>query len=139
MQLEEPGRGDPMGLLDRRKILSSETAASSHRRGWVGLEAARRRADPAFELNLPALTHHRIILFDWPPEELDLVYEGVKRHLPPPAGAISLIPAGTPVRWRRSGRKDSLHIHLEPGSVERVAAEAFDLDPARLAIPLTRR
>jgi AraC family transcriptional regulator len=28
-----------------------------------------------------------------------------------------------------------LHIHLEPGLVARVAAEAFDLDPARLTVP----
>jgi AraC family transcriptional regulator len=28
-----------------------------------------------------------------------------------------------------------LHVYLEPGLVERVAAEAFDLDPARLTLP----
>jgi hypothetical protein len=28
-----------------------------------------------------------------------------------------------------------LHIYLEPGLVERVAAEAVDLDPARLTVP----
>jgi AraC family transcriptional regulator len=59
----------------------------------------------------------------------------VKRHLPPPAGAISLLPAGTTTYWRWSGRKDSLHIHLEPKLVERVIEEAFGLDPARLTIP----
>ena len=36
---------------------------------------------------------------------------------------------------RSSGCKDELHIFLEAGVVERVAAEAFDLDPARLTIP----
>ena len=63
------------------------------------------------------------------------MYEGVKRHVPPPAGSIMLVPAGSPARWRWSGRKDSLHIFLEPGLVARVAAEAFDLDPARLTVP----
>jgi hypothetical protein len=62
----------------------------------VGLEAARYRAEPASELNYPALTHHMFILYARPPEELDLVYEGVKRHVPPPAGAIMLMPAGRP-------------------------------------------
>jgi AraC family transcriptional regulator len=81
------------------------------------------------------MTHHRLVLFSRPPEELDLVYEGVKRHVPPPAGAISLVPAGTPSRGRWSGRVDMLHIYLEPGLVTRVAAEAFDLDPARLVLP----
>ena len=90
---------------------------------------------PAFELNPPALTHHRLVLFARPPEELDLQYEGVKRHVPPPAGSISLVPAGSPGLWRWSGRRDELHIYLEPGLVERVAAEAFGLDPARLTVP----
>jgi AraC family transcriptional regulator len=103
--------------------------------GWVGLEAARYRDAPAAELDPPALTHHRLIFFARPPEELDLRYEGVKRHVPPPAGAIALVPAGIPVLWRWKGYFDWLHIFLEPGLVARVAAEAFDLDSARLIIP----
>jgi AraC family transcriptional regulator len=101
----------------------------------VGLEAAHCRAGPAFEHTQPAITHHRLVLFIRPPEELSLLYEGVKRHVPPPAGAISLVPAGTPSRWRSSGRRDALHIYLEPGLVARVAAEAFDLDPTRTTVP----
>ena len=101
----------------------------------MGLEAARYRAAPASEINLPPLTHHTLVLVTRPPEELDLLYEGAKLHVPPPAGSIVLVPAGTPARWRWSGRKDSLHIYLEPGLVERVAAEAFGLDPARLTVP----
>src|SRR5262249_47605098 len=65
----------------------------------------------------------------------DLRYEGVKRVIPPPAGSISVVPAGIPTRWRWSGRKDSLHIYLEPGLVARVAAEAFGLDPTRMTVP----
>jgi AraC family transcriptional regulator len=84
---------------------------------------------------LPPLTHHRLFLFARPPEELELLYEGVKRHVPPPAGSISLLPAGSPALWRWSGRKDTLNVYLEPGLVERVAAEAFDLNPARLTVP----
>src|SRR5262245_8229002 len=62
-------------------------------------------------------------------------YEGVKRNVPPPAGSILLLPAGSPARVRSSGCKDELHIFLEPGLVGRVAAEAFGLDPARLTVP----
>jgi AraC family transcriptional regulator len=101
----------------------------------VGLEAARYCAAPDSELNPPALTHDRLVLFTRPPDELDLLYEGVKRHVAPPAGAISVVPAGSPVHWRWSGPFDWLHIFLEPGLVARVAAEAFDLDPARVSIP----
>jgi AraC family transcriptional regulator len=46
-----------------------------------------------------------------------------------------LVPAGTPSLSRWSGPRDTLHVFVEAGLVERVAAEAFDLDPARLTIP----
>jgi AraC family transcriptional regulator len=136
MRQEQPGRGGPLGPLDWRKIAPYEATASSERLGWVSLEAARYRAADAAELGSAAITHHWFVLFARPPEELDLLYEGVKRHRPPPAGSISVIPAGSPALWRWSGRKeDGLHIYLEPGLVARVAAEAFDLDAARLTVP----
>jgi AraC family transcriptional regulator len=108
---------------------------ASDRLGWVGLEAAHCRAEPAFELHVPALTHHRLVFVARPPEALALRYDGVKRQVPPPPGSIMLVPAGSPVWGRSSGCKDELHIFLEAGVVKRVAAEAFDLDPARLTIP----
>jgi AraC family transcriptional regulator len=43
------------------------------------------------------------------------------------------VPAGHPGWVRSSGHKDELHIFLEAGVVEQVAAEAFD--PARVALP----
>ena len=135
MRQRAPGHGGPLGPLDWLKIVPFEAAASSDRLGWVGLEAACYRDAPASELSPPAITHHRLVLFLRPPEELDLRYEGVKRHVPPPAGSIMLVPAGCPSRWRSSGRRDWLHIYLEAGLVARVAAEAFDLDPARVTVP----
>ena len=135
MRHNEQARSDSVGPLDWLKLLPHETAASSDRLGWAGLEAARCRAAPAFEFDLPALTHHRLFLFARPPDELDMRYEGVKRNVPPPAGSISLMPAGSPAWVRSSGCKDELHLFLEPGLVSRVAAEAFDLDPARLTVP----
>src|SRR5215831_10927748 len=136
MQQEDPGvRGGPIGPLDWRKVIPFQPAGASDRLGWVGLEAARYRASPAWEYNAPALTHHRLVLVTRPPQELELRFEGVKRQVPPPAGAIILVPAGTLGRVRWSGGFDWLHVYLEPGLVERVAAEAFDLDPARLTVP----
>ena len=125
MRQQEPGRGDPIEPRDWRKLFPFDAVLSSVRLGWVGLEAARCCAERVFELNPPAITHHWLVLFLRPPEELDLQYEGVKRHVPPPAGAISLVPAGSPHRVRSSGCKDELHICLEPGLLARVAAEAF--------------
>jgi AraC family transcriptional regulator len=135
MQQEESGRGDPIGPLDWRQILPFEAAAASDRLGWVGLEAARCRAEPAFERNVPAITHHRLVLVTRPPEDLELRYEGVKRHRPTPAGSITLVPAGSPAWARSSGHKDELHVFLNAGLVARAAAEAFDLDSARLTVP----
>ena len=135
MSRETPGGGDPIGPLDWLKILPFGPTASSQRLGWAGLEAARNRATPTSELNAPPLTHHRFVLVTRPPEEWEMLYDGVKRHVPPPAGSISLVPAGSPVLWRWSGSLHSLHIFLEPGLVERVGTEAFGLDPARLTVP----
>jgi hypothetical protein len=89
--------------------------------GGYYLQAACYDRVPAFENNLPANTHHHLILFARPPDELDFRYEGVKRHIPPPAGVISLVPAGSPHRVRSSGSKDEVHIHLNPGLVGQVA------------------
>jgi AraC family transcriptional regulator len=135
MHYEETGRGDPIGPLEWRKVIPFQAVAASDRLGWVGLEAARFRAAPAWEYDAPALTHHRLVLVTRPPQELELRFEGVRRHVPPPAGATILVPAGTPGQVRWSGGFDWLHVYLEPGLVERVAAEAFDLDPARLTVP----
>ncbi len=136
MHSEEPEPGGPRGpLAVLRKVIPYQADAASDWLGWVGLDAARYRAAPASELHPPALAQHRLVLFARPPDELELRYEGVKRHVPPPAGAISVVPAGSPVHWRWSGGFDWLHIVLEPRLVARVAAEAFDLDPARLTVP----
>jgi AraC family transcriptional regulator len=132
---DQPAGDSPIGPLDWLKILPHETAASSDQLGWVGLEAARCRAAPAFEFDLPALSHHRLFLFARPPDDLHLRYDEVERHVPPPAGSVMLLPAGSPARVRSSGCKDELHVFLEPELVARVAAEAFDLDPARLTVP----
>ena len=128
-------RGDPTGPLDWHKILPFRTDASSDRLGWVNLQAARCRAEPAFERSVPALTYHRLVFVARPPDELDLRYDGVKRHDPPPSGSITLVPAGSPVWARSSGHKDELHVFLDAGLVARVAGEAFDLDPTRLTVP----
>src|SRR5262249_11240180 len=84
MEQEEPGRGDPIRPLDWLKVIPFQAVAASDRLGWVGREAARYRASTAWESNAPALTHHRLVLVTRPPQELDLRFEGVKRHVPPP-------------------------------------------------------
>ena len=135
MRQEEPRPGGPLGPIELRQLVPFEPSATSDPLGWVGLEAARYLEAPASEINLSPLTHHTLVLITRPPEQLDLQYDGVKRHLPPPAGSIAVVPAGSPALWRWGGRKDSLHIYLEPELVARVAGETFGLDPARLTVP----
>ena len=124
----------PVARPTPRKILPLGFAATSARLGWVGLKAVRFRGTPAHELDVVP-THHSLALIVQPPHHFDLRFEGMARQLPPPAGSILCIPAGSPFRGRSSGKMDELHVFLEPGVVERVAAEAFDIDPAKLSIP----
>src|SRR5262249_26883292 len=82
----------------------------------------------------PPLTHHSLLLFIHTPKEFEARSEGINRVVPPPAGSILVVPAGSPVRWRWSSHSDSLHVFLEPALVTRVATEAFGLAPARESV-----
>ena len=132
----ELSKSEPLlGPLEYHSLVPVEPTAASHRLGWSGLEAARFSDLAEADFERPALTHHSVILFTGLPDELDLRYEDVKRRRPPPLGSVSVVPAGIPTRWRWRGTKSSFHVYLEPALVERVAAEAFGLDPARGVLP----
>ena len=135
MRQEQSEVSGTLGPHDFRKVYAVSASRASEGMGWVDLEAAHFIDLPAGELNHPAITHDSLVLFTRPPNELDLRYDGVNRHMPPPAGSIAVLPAGTPGLWRWSGANDSLHIYLAPGLVARVGAEALGLDPARLTVP----
>jgi AraC family transcriptional regulator len=135
MRQQEPGLSGPLGPLELTKHLPLETFAASDRLQWAGLEAVRYRDQPPKEIVVPPVTHDSLHLFLRTPKELELHCEGISRVVPPPAGSILVVPAGGPRRWRWSSHSDSLHVFLEPGLVARVAAEAFDLDPARVSVP----
>src|SRR5262245_48590738 len=81
MREEASGRRDPVGPRDWWRTLPIKLGASSDLLGWVGLEAVRC-AQPDFESEVPALTHHRLVLVSRPPEQLELRYDGVKRSVP---------------------------------------------------------
>ena len=88
MRQEKLGARGTFGLLDFRSVcpIAAKASRASEGWGWVGLEAARFDGSIDFETANPPLTHHRFVLLIRPPEELDLRYEGVRRHVPPPAG-----------------------------------------------------
>src|SRR5262245_32838637 len=134
-----------MGQVEQRRGLSGplelirefpgEPCGASEGRRWVGLEALRYRDQPPNEAIQPPLTHHSLLLFLHTPKEFEARSEGINRVVPPPAGSILVVPAGSPARWRWGHHSDSLHVFLEPGLVERVAAEAFEIDPAQVTVP----
>jgi hypothetical protein len=85
MPEREPINAGAIGPLDWLKTIPFQAVATSDRLGWSELEAARYHASPAWEYNAPALTQHRLVLVTRPPQELDLRFDEVKRHVPPPA------------------------------------------------------
>jgi AraC family transcriptional regulator len=135
MQQREPGPGGPLSPLDLLEQFPGEPFAASDRHRWVGLEAIRYRFQPPNEAFQPGLTHHTLLLFLHTPREFELHCDGVNRVVPPRPGSVLVVPAGSAARWRWSSHSDSLHVFLEPALVDRVAAEAFDLDPARAPLP----
>jgi AraC family transcriptional regulator len=147
MRPQEPGSSvplgptdpiEPCGLLgptDLIKRFPGEPFAASNRRQWVGLEAIRYRDQPPNGAFQPPLTHHSLLLFLHTPNEFEAEYEGISRVVPPPAGSILMVPAGSPALWRWGTHSDSLHVFLEPRWVARVATEEFELDPARVSLP----
>jgi len=133
LEVAEPIR--PLTPQEYGRLARLQPAAASARLGWSGLEALLFNDMADAEIERPPLTHHELVLFNRPPLELNIRYEGVKRHVPPPAGSIMLVPAGTPSRRQWRGHMGSLLVFLEPDLVTRVAAEQFGLDPARWAVP----
>ena len=135
MRQQEPGLSGPIAPLELIKHFPGEPCAASDRRQWVGLEALRYRDQPPNEAFQPPLTHHTLLLFLHTPKEFEAQYDGVNRVVPLRTGSILVVPAGSPARWRWSSHSDSLHVFLKPELVARVAAEAFELDPARVLLP----
>jgi AraC family transcriptional regulator len=121
--------------LDLIPYFPGEPVAASDQRRWVGLEALRYRDQPPNQAFQPPLTHHSLLLFISTPKEFEARYDGISRVVPPRAGSILMVPAGSSAWWRWSNHSDSLHIFLEPGLVARVAAEAFGLDPEHVSLP----
>jgi len=133
LEVAEPIR--PLTPQEYGRLARLQPAAASARLGWSGLETLLFNDMPDAEIERPPLTHHELVLFNRPPDVFGLDYEGVRRNLPPPAGTVAVVPAGTPSRRQWRGHMGSLLVFLEPDLVTRVAAEQFGLDPARWAVP----
>jgi hypothetical protein len=100
----------PFALNAYYSALRERILATSYGMGWKGLQAVRMESPGGqFSAVITASTHV-LVLSVRPPEKMDLRYEGVKRDMPPPAGSIAVVPAGSSVLSRWQGSKDSLLI-----------------------------
>jgi AraC family transcriptional regulator len=125
----------PLDLNGYYSALREKSFATSYGMGWKGLQAVRLE-NPGDESGaVITRSTHVLGLIVRPPEKMELRYEGVKRDMPPPAGSISVVPAGSSVQSSWQGRRDWLFIYLEPSLVTRVAAELFEMDPSRTVVP----
>jgi AraC family transcriptional regulator len=125
----------PFDLNAYYSALEKKIFATSYGMGWKGLQAVRIE-NPGGEFSAVITpSTHVLVLSVRPPEKMDLRYEGVERDMPPLAGSIAVVPAGSSVLSRWQGSKDSLLIYLEPSLVTRVAAESFEMDPSRTVVP----
>jgi len=133
--LETLKRNPMLKPRERARLVSFAPYAASDWGSDAGMLAARYLNAPASEIELPPSTHHSLVLVNRPSKAGEVRYEDVYRYVPPAAGSILVVPAGSTARWRWSGPNDSLTISLDPRLIARVAAESFDLDPARVVVP----
>jgi AraC family transcriptional regulator len=135
MQQQGSGLSSPLSPLELTKHLPGETFATSDGLRWVGLQAHRYREQPPNEAFVRPLTHHSLLLFLRTPKEFEIRSDLIRRIVPPAAGSILMVPAGTSTWWCWGRHSDSFHVFLEPELVARVDAAAFELDPAQVSVP----
>jgi AraC family transcriptional regulator len=99
------------------------------------IRAEHFRDTPDFDLDLPGQTHHLVALYVGPTEDMGIWSEGLDWQGPPPPGSILLLPAGHSRRAYWRGPTESVHVHVDPGLLSRVAAEEFHLNPSRIEVP----
>jgi AraC family transcriptional regulator len=123
-------------LEAQQKLIPFLPSATSYGMGWKTLQAVRYSYSRAGgECSLPPIPLHALILTIRPAEKLEVDYDGVRIDRPLSAGSINLIPAGSPLRWRREGNVDGLVVYLEPMVVSEIAAEAFGIDGSDGVLP----
>src|SRR5258708_1508879 len=109
--------------------------ATSQNLGWVGLQALRYRNSAPNEVHWPPLSQHLLVLMTRPPAKMRFRYEGGKRDLPPPAGAIAVMPVGSEAELCWRGTKGTFHIYFGPKLTARGATPSVEPDVSPTAIP----
>ena len=134
MPARTQGAGRPI-RPEARLDIAAVRPTTSEPLGWTGLRAEHLTDPPDTEVDLPPVTHHWLFLNHRLSPDFSIQFAGQERTQPGPPGSVTIIPAGTPSRWRWRGSSESIHVLVEPQLLARVAAEALDLDPGRVEIP----
>jgi AraC family transcriptional regulator len=130
-----PSDRGPVTPTERLDI-ASVRPMTSDRLGWSGVRAEHLVAPPDAEVDVPPTTHHWLVLNHHAPAvDFSLRFAGHEQTAPAPPGALTLIPAGVPSRWRWRGAGDSTHVLVDPLLLGRVAAETLDLNSDRVELP----
>jgi AraC family transcriptional regulator len=124
----------------RRLEIASVHPMTSDRLGWSGVRAEHLVDPPDAEVDVPPTTYHWLIINHGPADAFSLKFGGAERtertRSAPPESMI-LIPSGYDSKWSWRGAGGSTHILVDPLLIERVAAEALDLNPDRVEFPPT--
>lgn len=94
----------------------------------------RRWQDIEPKIEQAALDQHFVSLHLGGDKQLIRQGEGARLTREAPSGAHSVVPAGAAFRWDTQGPVDFAHIYFDPAVLDRIIAETFDRDPARVAL-----
>ncbi len=101
--------------------------------GWQGLRVEHNSQQPASDIVHPPLECLWLMLTgETFPERTDHRCDDVRHTGDGLPHAVNLLPPGVESQWRWRNTIGSTHYQLSPALVAKVAAEAFDLDPARV-------
>lgn len=127
----------PFGLRDTHGILSRPGAAvraSSEARRWTSMFASAQHELPYAD-QFPAVRDQFLVLHVGGPVEVEFIHgrSTVRRAMP--AGAVHLVPGGTPLGVTLGGTLDTVHVYVRRAVIEDVAADLVGGDPALVEIP----
>jgi AraC family transcriptional regulator len=125
----------PVTPAERLDFLPYPPVATSRPLGWPNLRVEHFQGKPDLELRIPPLTHHLLLVYQRPPDRFAMHCDDLHRQAPPSPGSLLIVPAGVPTWWEWRGPCDSSQVQLDPRRLAQCAAETFDLDPQRVALP----
>jgi AraC family transcriptional regulator len=103
-------------------------------RGWTGVTCWHQTQPTAGEVLLPPLLDHHLAVQGDAATRIYQRREGRRDHSVWRQNDLAIVPAGLPTAWSVREQGDLAHLDLDCRFVERVAAQAFEIDPASLSL-----